>query len=77
MTYIDKHIVDSYSDLFEGLNSISKSALIKSLSKSLKAETKTKENLFYKSFGAFASDKSAEAVITELRDGRKFTKKIN
>ena len=36
MTYTDKHIVETYSDLFEGLSSISKIELIENLSKSLK-----------------------------------------
>ena len=75
MTHIDRHIVETYKGLFEGLNSISKIELIESLSKSLKTESKTKENLFYKSFGAFSSDKSAEHIIKDLKASRKFRKK--
>ena len=75
MTYIDKHIVETYTGLFEGLNAMSKIELIESLSKSLKTEKKTKENLFYKSFGAFSSDKSAEEIIKDLKASRKFRKK--
>ena len=75
MTYIDRHIVETYKGLFEGLNSISKIELIESLSKSLKTKNKTKENLFYKSFGAFSSDKSAEEIIKDLKASRKFRKK--
>ena len=75
MTYIDKHIVETYADLFEGLSSVSKIELIESLSKSLKTESKTKEKLFYKSFGAFASEKSAEDIVADLNAGRKFRKK--
>ena len=44
MTYTDKHIVETYSDLFEGLSSISKIELIENLSKSLKP-IKKPENL--------------------------------
>ena len=54
---------------------MSKLELIESLSKSLKTEKKTKENLFYKSFGAFSSDKSAEEIIKDLKASRKFRKK--
>jgi hypothetical protein len=36
MTYTDKHIVATYSSLFEGLSSVSKIELIESLTKSLK-----------------------------------------
>jgi hypothetical protein len=75
MTYTDRHIVETYTDLFEGLNPLSKLELIENLSKSLKTEAKRKENLFYKSFGAFASDKSAEEIIADLKANRKFRKK--
>lgn len=75
MTFTDKHIVETYSELFEGLSSTSKMELIESLSKSLKTENKTKENRFYKSFGAFASNKSAEEIISDIKANRKFRKK--
>jgi hypothetical protein len=75
MTYTDKHIVETYSELLEGLNSKSKIELIENLSKSLKAETKIKESQFYDSFGAFSSDKSAEEIITDIKLSRKFRKK--
>lgn len=78
MSYTDRHIVETYSGLFEGLSSLSKIELIESLSRSLKTEKRTKDNRFYKSFGAFASDKSAEEIIIDIRTGRKFrNKEIN
>jgi hypothetical protein len=75
MTYTDRHIVETYSGLFEGLSSLSKIELIESLSKSLKANKKLRESNFYKAFGAFASTKSAEEIITDIRLNRKFRKK--
>jgi hypothetical protein len=75
MTYTDRHIVETYSGLFEGLSSISKIELIESLSKSLKANKKLRESNFYKSFGAFASPKSAEEIISDIKLNRKFRKK--
>ncbi len=72
MAYTDKHIVKTYLGLFEGLNPISKLELIELLSKSLKTEWTTKENDFYKSFGAFASDKTAEEIIADIKSSRKF-----
>ncbi|MBK9211796.1 MAG: hypothetical protein IPO14_02240 [Saprospiraceae bacterium] len=75
MTYTDKHIVETYSGLFEGLSTMNKIELIESLSKSLKTETKTKEEIFFKSFGAFSSEKSAEDVIAEIKSSRKFRNK--
>lgn len=75
MTFTDRHLVKTYAGLFEGLNSTSKIKLIESLSKSLKAENTSKENRFYKSFGAFASNKSAEEIIEDIKSSRKFRKK--
>lgn len=75
MTIADKHIVATYSELFEGLSSMNKIKLIESLSRSLNEEKKNKEEDFYKSFGAFASDKSAEEIIKEIRESRKFRKR--
>ena len=61
--------------LFEWLSSLGKIELIESLSKSLKTDKATKDNKFYKSFGAFASEKSAEEIIADIRSSRKFRKK--
>ena len=78
MSYTDRHIVETYSGLFEGLSSMSKIELIASLSKSLKTEKTTKDSKFYKSFGAFSSDKSAEELIADIKLSRKFrNKEIN
>ena len=71
MTYTDRHIIKAYSELFEGLSSLNKIELIENLSKSLKTEKKTKESRFYKSFGAFSSDKSAEEIIADIKSSRK------
>ncbi len=74
MTFADKHIVDTYTELIEGLSLTSKIKLIESLSKSLKSEKKITENNFYKSFGTFASTKPAEDIIIDIRKSRKFRK---
>ncbi len=75
MTYTEKHIVETYSGMLEGLNATSKLELIEALSKSVKGAGKSNENNFYKSFGAFASEKPAEEIIREIRVTRKFRKK--
>ena len=75
MSYTEKHLVEAYSGLFEGLSSMSKIELIEKLSKSLKKEKKTKEDDFYKSFGAFVSTKTAEEIIKDIRSSRSFRKK--
>jgi hypothetical protein len=78
MSYTDKYIIETYSGLMEGLSAFNKIELIDNLSKSLKEEECIKEEKFYKSFGAFASDKSAEKIIKEIKSSRKFrTKEIS
>ncbi|MBP4143221.1 hypothetical protein J3S90_15555 [Flavobacterium sp. P4023] len=77
MTFTDKNIIENYFGLFESLNSMSKLELIEKLTKSLKAETKSKENNFYKSFGAFSTEKTSDEINTEIKSSRKFrTKEI-
>jgi hypothetical protein len=75
MSYTDKHIVETYRGLLEGLSIENKIELIDNLSKSVKSGIKDKDKKFYKSFGAFASDKSPKEIIKEIRADRKFRKK--
>jgi len=75
MSYTDRHIVETYSVLFEGLSSLSKIELIERLSQSLKKETKVKESSFFKSFGAFASEKTADEINKEIKSSRNFRSK--
>lgn len=75
MTQAERHIVESYSGLFEGLSSASKLELIERLAKSIKKSKASNEKDFFSSFGAFASDKPAEAINKEIRESRKFRKK--
>ena len=74
MTVAEKNIIETYSNLFEGLNSISKIELLEKLAKSLKRERKSRDTDFFKSFGAFGSDKSAEQITKEIKDSRKFNR---
>ena len=75
MSYTDKYIVETYRGLLEGLSAFNKIELIDNLSKSLKEEEGLKDKRFFKSFGAFASDKSAEEIIKDIKSSRKFRKK--
>lgn len=75
MSYSERHIVETYSGLFEGLSSLSKRELIDRLSKSLKKDKKVKDALFYKSFGAFSSGNAAEEIIADIKSGRNFRNK--
>jgi hypothetical protein len=73
MNFTDKHIIESYKNLLEGFEN-TKLELIENLSKSLKQKKSIKENAFYKSFGAFVSDKPAEIIIKEIKHSEKETK---
>ena len=75
MTVTERHIIETYSQLFEGLTSVTKIELIEKLTKSLKKEKKSKETEFLKSFGAFESDKTADEMIKEIIESRKFREK--
>jgi nucleoid DNA-binding protein len=75
MSYTDKKIVETYTGLFDGLSVDNKIDLIETLSKSLKKDKKNREKSFYSSFGAFASNKSAERIVKEIRTSRKFRTK--
>jgi len=75
MSYTDRNIVEAYSILFEGLPSLSKIELIEKLSKSLKKDKTAKESSFFKSFGAFASEKTAEEITKDIKLSRKFKSK--
>ena len=75
MDYTERHIVETYSGLFSGLSYISKLELIENLSKSIKNEKKNKDITFYKSFGAFVSNKSAEEIVGDIKASRKFNTK--
>ncbi|GEO09379.1 hypothetical protein [Segetibacter aerophilus] len=74
MTYTENHIIETYTKLLEGLNANSKLELIERLSKSVE-EDKKKEKAFYNSFGGFSSEKSAEEIIKEIKETRKFRNK--
>jgi len=71
MTHAEKHIVETYLGIFEGLSSVSKLELLERLAKSLRRDTKSKEKEFFKSFGAFASEKSAKDIAKEIKESRK------
>ncbi|TRX37607.1 hypothetical protein [Flavobacterium restrictum] len=72
MSYTERHIIETYSMLFDGLSPLSKIKLIESLTKSLKKGKTEKGATFYKSFGAFSTDKTAEEVVLEIKSSRKF-----
>ncbi|WP_374443620.1 hypothetical protein [Epilithonimonas sp.] len=75
MTYAEKNIIETYSNLIDNLSSIGKMELLEKLTKSLKKEKKAKEVDFFNSFGAFSDEKSAEDIVLEIKESRKFRDK--
>ena len=71
IAYSDKFLVESYSSVLSNLNFPCKVELMERLIKSLKNQTKeTKETTF--STSDFIPEKSAEQIITDLRNSRSF-----
>ncbi len=75
MTYVEKNIIEIYSNLIDNLSSIGKMELLEKLRKSLNKEEISKEADFFNSFGAFSDEKSAEEIILEIKESRKFREK--
>lgn len=72
MSYTERHIIKTYSMLFNGLSPLSKIELIESLTKSLKKDKMEKSDTFFKSFGAFSTEKTAEEIVLEIKSSRNF-----
>jgi hypothetical protein len=75
MSLSERHIVETYSGLFEGLSSSSKIELIEELARSLKTEESVREARFFRSFGAFDAEKSAEEIVADIKSSRTFRNK--
>ena len=75
MTSATRHIIETYAELFESLDSETKLALLERLAKSIRKEKKSKEDDFFSSFGGLVSEKPAEEIIKEIKESRKFRSK--
>ena len=60
MTHAERDIIETYSELFESLSSVSKLELLERLAKSIRKGRKYQEKDFFSSFGGFVSEKPAE-----------------
>ncbi len=75
MTVAEKQIIDTYKKLLAGLSSVSKSHILIHLTNSLEKENSLKEEAFYSSFGGFDPTESAEKIISQIKEDRKFKSK--
>ncbi|MGV8136577.1 MAG: hypothetical protein AB2L20_15315 [Mangrovibacterium sp.] len=69
-------LIDNYFGLLRNLSRENKIKLIAKLSNSIVDEVSEKENVIDRFFGAFKSDKSAEEIIKDISDSRRFNRKI-
>ncbi|HET8860575.1 hypothetical protein [Marivirga sp.] len=72
MTIVEKHIVNSYSKIFDMLNKRIKLKLIEKLEKSISKSRDSDDKIFYSSFGKFSSEKSAKEIFSEIKANRGF-----
>lgn len=75
MTATESHLIKTYLALFSGLSNAGKIELIEGLSASLEETELDKDAAFFKTFGAFIPEKSAEDIIAEIKANRKFKRK--
>ena len=71
---INKKLVDGYLELFRNLSPDNKPDLISGLSDSLKSGKEQGSVSLKSATGDFISEKSAETVIDDLKQARKFTR---
>jgi hypothetical protein len=69
-------IVDGYVGLLDNLSPSNKLDLISKLTASVKTDLKIKKSSFKKAFGAFESKKTAQQIITEIRNSRVSNRKL-
>jgi len=69
-------LIDNYYGLLSSLSKENKIRLIAKLSNSIIEESTEDENVVDNFFGAFKSEKSAEELIKEIRESRKFNRTI-
>jgi hypothetical protein len=69
------NLVDGYLELLKNLSPDSKLELISKLSDSLKGSKKPAGKSLSELYGAFASKKTADEIITDLKSNRNFNRK--
>lgn len=67
---LNKTLVEGYLRLLANLSTDHKLDLISKLTLSVKKDIAKNNSSFFKAFGAWESDQSAEKIITEIRSSR-------
>ncbi len=67
---INTKLIDSYISLLKNLSSQNKLDLISKLSNTVKPNTEQGKNNFYKAFGGWDENESAEELINSIKGSR-------
>jgi tRNA A-37 threonylcarbamoyl transferase component Bud32 len=70
------HIINNYLGLLKSLPADSKLEIISKLSDSLKSTKRSTGRSLKSLYGAFRSEKSADQIISEIKEARTFNRKI-
>ena len=73
---INTILIDGYLQMLDNLSPSNKLDLISKLTASVKSDITNKKSTFKEAFGAFESEKSADEIISEIRNNRTFTRQI-
>lgn len=73
---INTTIIDGYLQMLDSLTPSNKLDLISKLTASVKSDITNKKSSFKEAFGAFQSEKSADEIISEIRNSRTFSRQI-
>jgi hypothetical protein len=76
MTIENEDLLENYLGLLNSLSKESKIKLVESLNFEIKNNTVSKNDWIDKLYGSFVSDKPAEAMISEIRSDRRFSREI-
>ncbi|MCP9770825.1 hypothetical protein EGI22_23220 [Lacihabitans sp. LS3-19] len=77
MTVTEKNIISTFKTFLRSYSLSSRETIYKKVGKSKKTNSKIKEEDFFKTFGSFSDNKSAEEIISNLKNQRNFkTKEI-
>lgn len=73
---LNTKLINSYISLLENMSAQNKLDLISKLTNIVKADIKQDKDDFYKAFGGWDSDESAEELIDIIKGSRTFNKTI-
>ena len=73
---INTTLIEGYLRLLDNLSPSNKLDLISKLTLSVKTDITDRENSFYKAFGAWESEQTADEIISDIRSSRTLNRQI-